>query len=201
MLQLEQGDQLSATFHLQRLLQQSAHTHRSLLQLASATAVDVPPEAALTAGRSTNEELGPRVLQWSDYVAAGAADWQDFDDEGAFWAPHARPQLPSACVCSQTGLSCCTRILQHVQLSGWQPLEQCSECLLSFHPITYRPVACQQGCWTLWGSEVPILHDGRCPCWRTCRLMEGSLRHQHTIVCLGRELQSMLLQASPLWGT
>ena len=82
--QLEQGDQLSATFHLQRLLKQSAQTHSSLLQLASATAVDVPPEAALAAGRSTNEELGPRVLQWSDYVAAGAADWQEFDDEGGF---------------------------------------------------------------------------------------------------------------------
>ena len=80
--QLEQGDQLSATFHLQRLLKQSAQTHSSLMQLASATAVDVPPEAALAAGRSTNEELGPRVLQWSDYVAAGAADWQEFDDEG-----------------------------------------------------------------------------------------------------------------------
>ena len=101
MLQLEQGDQLSATFHLQRLLQQSAQTHRSLLQLASATAVDVPPEAALTAGRSTNEELGPRVLQWSDYVAAGAADWQDFDDEGAFLATSARLRLPPACVHSR----------------------------------------------------------------------------------------------------
>ena len=87
-MQLEQGDQLSATFHLQRLLRQSAQTHSSLLQLASATAVDVPPEAALGAARSTNEELGPRVLQWSDYVAAGAADWQDFDDEGG---PHALP--------------------------------------------------------------------------------------------------------------
>lgn len=82
LLQLEQGDQTGATAHLQRLLLQSADTHRSLMELASATAVDVPQEAAMAAGKSADAELGPRVLQWSDFVAAGAADWQDFDNEG-----------------------------------------------------------------------------------------------------------------------
>ena len=83
MLQLEQGDQMGVSSHLVRLLVQSAQTHRSLMELATATAVDVPQEAALGPGKSASDELGPRVLQWSDFVAAGAADWQEFDDEGA----------------------------------------------------------------------------------------------------------------------
>ncbi|KAK9791341.1 hypothetical protein WJX73_000496 [Symbiochloris irregularis] len=49
-----------------------------------AASVDIPEEAQLlgAGGKDSDEPPGPRILQWSDFVTAGAADWEDFEDEG-----------------------------------------------------------------------------------------------------------------------
>ena len=87
-VQMEAGDQAAATSNLQDLLKRSAGLHTSLVELAQAAAVEIPEEATLLAGggKASDEPPGPRILQWSDFVAAGAADWEDFEDEGESWA-------------------------------------------------------------------------------------------------------------------
>lgn len=104
-MQLEAGDQAAATSNLQSLLKRSAQLYTSLTELASAAAVDVPEEAQLSAGnaKADDEPPGPRILQWSDFVAAGAADWEDFEDEGR----PAQAAMPSA-ACIATNLYSCS---------------------------------------------------------------------------------------------
>ena len=77
-LQLRGEDRGSVT-DLQNQLRQTAEVYKNLVQHAKAASVPIPPEAQLGAG----VKRGPEELQYDDFAAAGAADWDDFQDEGA----------------------------------------------------------------------------------------------------------------------
>ena len=64
---------------LQSLLKQTAEVYRSLVQHAKAASVPVPPEAQLGFG---GVKRGPEEMQYDEFAAANAADWDDFQDEG-----------------------------------------------------------------------------------------------------------------------
>ena len=64
---------------LQNLLKQTADVYRSLVQHAKAASVPVPSEAQL----GTGVKRGPDELEYDEFAAANATDWDDFQDEGA----------------------------------------------------------------------------------------------------------------------
>lgn len=64
---------------LQNLLRQTAEVYTNLVQHAKAASVPIPPEAQLGGG---GVKRGPEELQYDEFAAAGAADWDDFQDEG-----------------------------------------------------------------------------------------------------------------------
>ena len=80
-MQLRGEDRTSVT-ELQSLLKQTAEVYRSLVQHAKAASVPVPPEAQLGSG---GVKRGPEELQYDEFAAASAADWDDFQDEGVSW--------------------------------------------------------------------------------------------------------------------
>jgi len=77
LLQLRGEDRTSVT-ELQNLLKQTAEVYRSLVQHAKAASVPVPPEAQL----GTGVKRGPDQLEYDEFAAANATDWDDFQDEG-----------------------------------------------------------------------------------------------------------------------
>ena len=93
-MQLRGEDRTSVT-ELQSLLKQTAEVYRSLVQHAKAASVPVPPEAQL----GTGVKRGAEELQYDEFAAANAADWDDFQDEGVL------PQISHA-VCHSGHLSC-----------------------------------------------------------------------------------------------
>lgn len=77
-MQLRGEDRTSVT-ELQNLLRQTAEVYRSLVQHAKAASVPVPSEAQL----GTGVKRGPDQLEYDEFAAANATDWDDFQDEGA----------------------------------------------------------------------------------------------------------------------
>lgn len=73
------GEDRTSVTELQSLLKQTAEVYRSLVQHAKAASVPVPPEAQLGSG---GVKRGPEELQYDEFAAANAADWDDFQDEG-----------------------------------------------------------------------------------------------------------------------
>lgn len=78
LLQLRGEDRTSVT-DLQNLLKQTAEVYRNLVQHAKAASVPVPPEAQL----GTGVKRGPDEMEYDEFAAANATDWDDFQDEGA----------------------------------------------------------------------------------------------------------------------
>ena len=78
LLQLRGEDRTSVT-DLQTLLKQTAEVYRNLVQHAKAASVPVPPEAQL----GTGVKRGPDEMEYDEFAAANATDWDDFQDEGA----------------------------------------------------------------------------------------------------------------------
>ena len=76
-MQLRGEDRTSVT-ELQNLLKQTAEVYRSLVQHAKAASVPVPSEAQL----GTGVKRGPDELEYDEFAAANATDWDDFQDEG-----------------------------------------------------------------------------------------------------------------------
>ena len=76
-VQLRGEDRTSVT-ELQSLLKQTADVYRSLVQHAKAASVPVPSEAQL----GTGVKRGPDELEYDEFAAANATDWDDFQDEG-----------------------------------------------------------------------------------------------------------------------
>lgn len=76
-MQLRAEDRGSVT-DLQNLLRQTAEVYTNLVQHAKAASVPIPPEAQLGGG----VKRGPDELQYDEFAAANAADWDDFQDEG-----------------------------------------------------------------------------------------------------------------------
>ena len=76
-MQLRGEDRTSVT-DLQNLLKQTAEVYRSLVQHAKAASVPVPSEAQL----GTGVKRGPDELEYDEFAAANATDWDDFQDEG-----------------------------------------------------------------------------------------------------------------------
>ena len=76
-MQLRGEDRTSVT-ELQNLLKQTAEVYRSLVQHAKAASVPVPSEAQL----GTGVKRGPDELDYDEFAAANATDWDDFQDEG-----------------------------------------------------------------------------------------------------------------------
>lgn len=77
-MQLRGEDRTSVT-ELQNLLKQTAEVYRSLVQHAKAASIPVPSEAQL----GTGVKGGPDDLEYDEFAAANATDWDDFQDEGA----------------------------------------------------------------------------------------------------------------------
>lgn len=77
-VQLRGEDRTSVT-ELQNLLKQTAEVYRSLVQHAKAASIPVPSEAQL----GTGVKRGPEELEYDEFAAANATDWDDFQDEGA----------------------------------------------------------------------------------------------------------------------
>ena len=77
-VQLRGEDRTSVT-ELQNLLKQTAEVYRSLVQHAKAASIPVPSEAQL----GTGVKRGPDELEYDEFAAANATDWDDFKDEGA----------------------------------------------------------------------------------------------------------------------
>ena len=91
---------------LQRMLRSVSTMYRQLARAATVTKVPIPPEAQLIPspaaaaaaaanGDAAQRPAGPGPLFWDEYAAANAADWDDFNDEGACrgFFDHARNQL------------------------------------------------------------------------------------------------------------
>lgn len=76
-MQLRGEDRTSVT-ELQNLLKQTAEVYRSLVQHAKAASIPVPSEAQL----GTGVKRGPNELDYDEFAAANATDWDDFQDEG-----------------------------------------------------------------------------------------------------------------------
>ncbi|DBB00571.1 TPA: hypothetical protein ACH3X3_002269 [Trebouxia sp. C0006] len=72
------GEDRTSVTELQNLLKQTAEVYRSLVQHAKAASVPVPPEAQL----GTGVKRGPDQLEYDEFAAANATDWDDFQDEG-----------------------------------------------------------------------------------------------------------------------
>lgn len=79
-------------FELQRLLLCTSDVYKSLAKTAAEGKIPIPEEAQL-GGTTANAGRGPLV--WDEFAAAGAADWDDFQDEG----PHQHPTLGPQAVC------------------------------------------------------------------------------------------------------
>ncbi len=92
MVQLRGEDRTSVT-DLQNLLRQTAEVYRSLVQHAKAASVPVPPEAQL----GTGVKRGPDELEYDEFAAANATDWDDFQDEGALLSCEACEMNPECC--------------------------------------------------------------------------------------------------------
>ena len=85
---------------LQNLLRQTAEVYRNLVQHAKAASVPVPPEAQL----GTGIKRGPDELEYDEFAAANATDWDDFQDEGTLHST--RMSLPAsscASACAAAG--------------------------------------------------------------------------------------------------
>lgn len=95
-MQLRAEDRGSVT-DLQNLLRSTAEVYTNLVQHAKAASVPIPPEAQLGAGVNR----GPEELQYDEFAAASAADWDDFQDEG-----------------ETTGLVCLS--LHYFSQTGWK---------------------------------------------------------------------------------
>ena len=76
MVQPAQDDKAGPA-EVQALLKSTAEVYRNLLQHAKAANVPVPREAQLTDGKPQ-----PSGLDYDEFAAAGAADWDDFQDQG-----------------------------------------------------------------------------------------------------------------------
>ena len=76
-LQLRAEDRGSVT-DLQTLLKNTAEVYRNLVQHANAAGIPVPEEAQMGGGMR-----GPGQLDYDEFAAANATDWEDFQDEGA----------------------------------------------------------------------------------------------------------------------
>ena len=62
---------------LQTLLKNTAEVYRNLVQHANAAGIPVPEEAQMGGGMR-----GPGQLDYDEFAAANATDWEDFQDEG-----------------------------------------------------------------------------------------------------------------------
>ncbi|KAL3162274.1 hypothetical protein ABBQ32_009966 [Trebouxia sp. C0010 RCD-2024] len=72
------GEDRTSVTELQNLLKQTAEVYRSLVQHAKAASIPVPSEAQL----GTGVKRGPNELDYDEFAAANATDWDDFQDEG-----------------------------------------------------------------------------------------------------------------------
>lgn len=119
-MQLRGEDRTSVT-ELQNLLKQTADVYRSLVQHAKAASVPVPSEAQL----GTGVKRGPDELEYDEFAAANATDWDDFQDEGADFCcnevgsflSHVLPTflwLDCTAICKQSSPLCCVERLRPV---------------------------------------------------------------------------------------
>lgn len=67
-----------AAADLQSLLSATADVYRTLLANARKAGIAVPASALLEGAPRDGHE----PLQWNDYAAVDAEDWEDFEDEG-----------------------------------------------------------------------------------------------------------------------
>lgn len=74
-LKAEDGE---AAADLQSLLSSTADVYRTLLGNARKAGIAVPASALLEGAPRD----GRQPLEWNDYAAVDAEDWEDFEDEG-----------------------------------------------------------------------------------------------------------------------